>query len=347
MSVLWTSTEAQAATRGRAIGVWSVTGISIDTRTLQEGDLFVPLKDIRDGHDFIPKAYECGAGAVISERPMNDAPSLIVKDSLLALQDLARAAVLRSTATRIAVTGSVGKTSVKEALAQVFTAYGQTHRSMKSFNNHWGVPLSLASMPRATDFGIFELGMNHKGELLDLSGLVKPQTAIVTKIAPAHLEFFKSVTDIAKAKAEIFAGMAQGGTAILPADSPHFPILKDAASHLRVLSFGRNDQATARIYDDFICPEYSTCKVEISGKSYRIKIPLSGTHHLENAAVVLLTVYAQNLPLEICLNILKKINKIAGRGMKYTLDIDGKKITLIDESYNANPESMAAALRTL
>ena len=184
MSALWTHFDAAKATGGTAIGTWSVGALSIDTRSIGPGDLFVPLKDIRDGHDFIPMAYEKGAGAVISEHEITDAPALIVKDSLKALEGLAIAARKRSGAKRIAVTGSVGKTSVKEMIAHICRAAGNTHASIKSFNNHWGVPLTLAGMPQDTKYGVFEMGMNHEGELAALTQIVRPHIAIITKIAP-------------------------------------------------------------------------------------------------------------------------------------------------------------------
>jgi len=222
MSVLWTSSEAAVATGGKIIGDWSVSDLSIDTRSLTEGDLFVPLKDVRDGHDFIPMAYEKGAGAVISERPIENVPALIVKDSVQALRNMAIASRNRSKAIRIAVTGSVGKTSLKEAIATICEASGETHKSQKSFNNHWGVPFTLAAMRQTTKYGIFEVGMNHRGELADLSPIIRPDIAIITKIAPAHLAFFENVEEIADAKAEIFDGMVVGGTAILNRDDTFF-----------------------------------------------------------------------------------------------------------------------------
>ena len=256
MSALWTHINAAKATDGQAVGQWSVQGLSIDTRSLVPGDLFVPLKDIRDGHDFIPMALEKGAAAVISERPMGDVPALVVKDSLSALEHLARAARKRSSAIRIAVTGSVGKTSVKELIATLCRGAGKTHASIKSYNNHWGVPLTLAGMAHDTQFGVFEMGMNHAGELKALSEIVAPNIAVITKIAAAHMAHFESIDAIALAKAEIFDalsgdGFSENGIAILPADSPHFAFLKDQvrAQHpkARILSFGHHQTADARI----------------------------------------------------------------------------------------------------
>jgi len=165
MTQLWTSEDAAKATKGEAKGTWSASGLSIDTRSLGWGELFIPLKDVRDGHDFIPQARAAGAAAVISENPNEQAPALIVEDAMQAMRDLAIAARTRCDARRIAVTGSVGKTSLKEAIAAICNTSGRTHKSLKSFNNHWGVPLTIAAMPADTDYGVFEVGMNHAGEL--------------------------------------------------------------------------------------------------------------------------------------------------------------------------------------
>jgi len=361
MSPLWTHKDAAKATGGQAVGEWSINGLSIDTRSIEPGQLFVPLKDIRDGHDFIPMAYEKGAGAVISEHEVSDAPALVVGDSLKALEDLAIASRKRSNAVRIAVTGSVGKTSVKEMIATICRAAGKTHASIKSFNNHWGVPLTLAGMPQDTEYGVFEMGMNHAGELADLSKIVSPNIAIITKIAQAHLAHFNSVEDIAKAKAEIFTSMGnnagdeniliRGGMAVLPADSPHYPILSEVAenmnTNIELYTFGNHGIADARIISSQQFTSGSRAQMEILGEVVDVELPLIGVHWVENACIALLTARLAGIGLEMAANALKTQGNIIGRGEVHVLIIAGKSITLIDESYNANPESMAAAIAVL
>jgi len=345
MSALWTHTDAAAATGGQAVGEWAVNGLSIDTRSLAEGQLFVPLKDIRNGHDFIPLAYEKGAAAVISEHDIKHVPALIVPDSLKALEDLAIAARKRSAAKRIAVTGSVGKTSVKEMIAAICRADGNTHASIKSFNNHWGVPLTLAGMAKDTQYGVFEMGMNHAGELADLTKIVRPDIAVITKIAPAHLAHFKSVEEIAYAKAEILEGLTKDGTAILPRDSEFYTILAQRMG--RVLTFGWHAKADACIIETNLTSTGSRSIIRIANQYFEVELPLPGKHWVENAACALLTTYQAGIKVEKSIKILKNMNKIRGRGEIHTLSIGGKNLNLIDESYNANPESMAASIAVL
>ena len=345
MSALWTHKDAAAATNGRAVGEWSVNGLSIDTRSLEEGQLFIPLKDIRNGHDFIPLAYEKGAAAVISEHDIRHVPALIVPDSLKALEDLAVAARKRSPATRIAVTGSVGKTSVKEMIAAICRADGNTHASIKSFNNHWGVPLTLSGMPQDTKYGVFEMGMNHAGELAELTKIVRPDIAVITKIAPAHLAHFKSVEDIASAKAEILSGLTKDGVAILPRDSDYFEMLAERVG--RVLSFGWHAKADACIIETKLTHTGSLSVIRIAGRYFDVELPLPGKHWVENAACALLAAYQAGIRLDKSIKALKNMHKIQGRGEICDLLIDGKSLNLIDESYNANPESMAASIAVL
>lgn len=352
MSVLWTHETAAKATGGQAVGEWVVNGLSIDTRSIEPGQLFVPLKDIRDGHDFIPMAYEKGAAAVISEHEISDIPALIVDDSLKALEDLAKAARKRSAATRIAVTGSVGKTSVKEMTATICRAAGKTHASIKSFNNHWGVPLTLAGMPQDTKYGIFEMGMNHAGELATLSNIVQPNIAVITKIAPAHLAHFKSVEDIAKAKGEIFTAMSgRLGIAILPANLPYSSLLCDLAKSsdekTKVFTFGVGQGTGARIMLSRQTASGSRTRMDILGEVVDVELPLTGAHWVENACIALLIAKIAGIDLDIAVKALKTQDNIVGRGEVHSLMIAGKSVTLIDESYNANPESMAAAIAVL
>ena len=373
MSALWTEKQAAIATNGKAIGNWSASGLSIDSRTILAGELFIPLKDIRDGHDFIPMALNKGAGAVMSERDIADIPALKVDNIMQALENMARFARQRSKALRIAVTGSVGKTSVKEMLAHILAEFDEVHKSKKSFNNHWGVPLTLANMPIATKYGIFEAGMNHKGELEKLADIIAPHIAIITKIAPAHLAHFKNVEEIAKAKAEIFShmslnahpclqsgsgnsgsgnsGSGNSGIIILPADSPHYNLLRKLANSLtnkaKVLSFGRGEHADAKIIKTSFDANGSKASLSILGEEIELVLNVLGAHWLENATLVLLVVKLLGLDLNRATQALQNMPEIKGRGQVSKINYAGKNISIIDESYNANPESMRASLSAL
>ena len=347
MRALWTAAAAARATGGRPVGQWAATGVSIDTRTLEAGDLFVPLKDVRDGHDFIPQAFERGAAAVLSERDVRDVPALIVEDTLVALQELGRAAGRRANAKRIAVTGSVGKTSLKELLAAMCAGAGPTHKSVKSYNNHWGVPLSLARMPEETRYGVFEAGMNHKGELSELSKLIRPEIAIITKIAPAHLAHFNSLEDIASAKAEIIDGLKDGGSLILPEEARTFRAFHDLPERLTVRSFGCEQTADARILEARQTVSGSKALIRLDGQTYEVNIPLPGAHWVENVTCALLAAKQAGITIETALNALTDFKKLPGRGASMDIDLGGRRIHLIDESYNANPESMRAAIAVL
>lgn len=345
MSVVWTHTDAAAVTGGRAVGDWNINGLSIDTRSLREGQLFVPLQDARNGHDYIPMAYEKGAAAVMSEHDIRHAPALIVSDSVKALGALADGARERSAATRIAITGSVGKTSVKEMIAAACRADGKTHASAKSFNNHWGVPLTLAGMAQNTKYGVFEMGMNHAGELTELTKIVRPDIAVITKIAPAHLAQFESVAAIAEAKAEMLSGLTKGGVAILPRDSEYYAVLAERVG--RVLSFGWHPKADACIIETNLTASGSRSVIRIYGRYFDVELPLPGKHWVENAACTLLATYQAGIRLDKSIKALKNMYEIQGRGEVHALFIDDKNLNLIDESYNANPESMAASIAVL
>ena len=346
---IWTSSEAALATGGQAKGTWSVSGLSIDTRSLNWGDLFVPLKDARDGHDFIPNAKAAGAAAVISENPNEQAPALIVKDSLQAMRDLGVAARNRCQAKRIAITGSVGKTSLKEAIAEICISEGSCHKSLKSFNNHWGVPLTLATMAASTEFGVFEVGMNHAGELADLSPLIAPDVAVITKIAPAHLAHFKNIEAIAAAKAEIFEGLSEGGIVVLNRDDKFYDYLEGEARKkgAEIVTFGEHQDADFRISDIDAKAGELRSKIYIAGKQYDLFLPLDGAHWIQNAACALAATNAAGIDVEKGINALAGFRALPGRGEAFDVKVDGKIITLIDDSYNANPESMSAAISTL
>ena len=349
MSALWTSLDIAAATGGEAIGHWSVNGLSIDTRSIKPGDLFVPLKDVRDGHDFIPMAYEKGAGGVISEHQIKDAPAVNVTSVQAALEDLAKAARARSKAKRIGVTGSVGKTSVKEMLAVICTAQGRTHASQKSFNNHWGVPLTLASMPKNAEYGVFEMGMNHAEELRGLTAIVKPDIAVITTVAAGHLEFFDSVDQIALAKAEILDGLDAGGIGIVNADNPYTRLIEDYAAQrgVRLLSFGTSEAAETRILSTAQTAAGSTSKIRVLGETITLNLNMAGAHWVSNAACALLVAAKAGIAPKAAAKALAGMHGIGGRGLTQNIKINGYAINLIDESYNANPASMAAAISVL
>ncbi len=369
---IWTAYEAAAATGGmlcargeanKAAALpeesWAARGISIDTRTIRPGEIFVALTDARDGHDFVRNAFKAGAAAALVSRAPKDtpngAPLLLVEDTLKGLEALAEAARDRCFGRLIAITGSAGKTSSKEMLRAALAPSGKVHAAEKSFNNHWGVPLTLAALPSNTDFGIFEIGMNHAGEITPLSKLVRPHVAVVTTIAPAHLEFFESVAAIAEAKAEIFSGLRRAGTAILPRDNEYFDILAKRAREnsgggegATIFSFGAAERADLRML------EYNQAgngtffvKAELFGKTETFCMGMAGEHQAMNALAVLGAVHASGGSLNAAIDALGKMKPVEGRGLPQRLKINQRDILLIDESYNANPASMAAAIRTL
>ena len=278
------------------------------------------------------------------------APLLVVGDTLQGLRDLALAARIRNFGKRIGVTGSAGKTSTKEILRAVLAASGQVHAADKSFNNHWGVPLTLARLPMHADYGVFEIGMNHPGEIIPLSGLVRPQAAIVTSVAAAHLEFFKSVEEIAEAKAEIFTGLAPGGVAILPADNPYFELLKKRAEEAGAASFtafGEGPGAAYRLLHYAADGEAARLKVSIKGKEREIAVGIPGKHQALNMLAALAAADAVGADLEAGIAALADLKPAEGRGQRTIINVDGGEAVLIDESYNANPASMAAAIGLL
>ena len=344
--VLWTSADVAKATVGAASNDFSITGLSIDTRTIEKGDLFVPLKDVRDGHDFIPMAMEKGAGGTLSEKPV-EGNAVIVSDSLEALRDLGKEGVERSQALRIAVTGSVGKTSVKEALAHMFAAFGHTHKSLKSYNNHWGVPLTMARMPQETEFGIFEMGMNHAGELTDLSNLLRPDIALITTVAPAHLAHFENVDAIADAKAEIIDGLRNNGTLILNADNPYTARIAKKAAGKKIITFGHSNDCDVTIVTSQSHEHGSNTRLRINAQQIDVTLLVPGEHWVINGAACMAVALAAGIDLRKAAMALRGVRAEQGRGEIHSLTLDGKSITLIDEAYNANPTSMRAAINVL
>lgn len=343
---VWTLAEVALVTGGVAVGEASICGLVIDSREAQKGDLFIPLKDKRDGHDFIDAAFERGAVAALSEIDLGDHPHVRVKDSFKAMQKMAQASVQRSKALRVGVTGSVGKTSIKEMIATIFEQSGSSHKSIRSFNNHWGVPLTMARMPRGTQRAVFEMGMNHAGELSELSSLLQPDIALISLIAPAHLAQFDSVDAIAAAKAEIFGGLIVGGVAVLNRDDPYFEILSSAAlqRQAEIVSFGQNEAADIRLTDLDIGKSESRASISYMGETYELMIPAVGAHWLQNAAAALAVAVNANVSMDAAISALAGYIIPSGRGVAFDAVIDGKNIRILDESYNANPTSMRAAI---
>jgi len=354
MSELWTAEEAQRATGGRLVhgAGWRATGVSIDTRTLEPGDLFVALKDVRDGHDFLAQAFVSGASAaLISDASKADGlgPALIVGDVLDGLRKLGEAARDRCVAKRVAVTGSVGKTSTKEALAVCLSASGATHRSVKSYNNHWGVPLTLSRMPRESQFAVFEIGMNHRGEILPLTQLVKPHAALVTTIAPAHVENLGSLEAVADEKGDIYAGLEPGGAAIVPADAPHAARLIAAAERngANLVRFGRGAECEARLLKFDMDESGSNAEAEILGRTIRYRVGVEGAHWALNSVAALAAADVVGADLEAAAHALQHLRAFDGRGVAQRVDAPFGAFMLVDDAYNANPASMAAAFSTL
>ena len=351
---LWTSIDAMIATKGQPTRDWTATGISIDSRSVQPGDLFVAIQGPNfDGHAFAADALAKGAAAaVVARRPDNapaDASLLLVADPLQALGDLAAAARARAKARVLAVTGSVGKTSTKEALKLVLSAQGATHASEGSLNNHWGVPLSLSRLPQGARFGVFELGMNHAGELTPLSKLVRPHVAIITTIEAVHLEFFDSVDGIAAAKAEIFAGLEPGGVAVLNADNGYFSYLtrQALARGAQVVGFGSAQGAWARLLSYEPTETGGRIEAEIGGKRLSFAIGAPGRHWALNSLAVLAAAVHLGADLEQAAASLASMSAPKGRGARHSVALDGGTFTLIDESYNASPAAMRAAFAVL
>jgi UDP-N-acetylmuramoyl-tripeptide--D-alanyl-D-alanine ligase len=353
---LWSAADAAAATSGEARGDWEgVAGISIDTRSIATGELFVALAgENRDGHAFVAQALAAGAGAAmvshVPEGVAQDAPLLVVEDTLDALGALGAAARARCRARVIAVTGSVGKTSTKEMLRAMLACQGKVHAAEKSFNNHWGVPLTLARMPADTEFAVIEMGMNHPGEITPLSLLARPHVALITAVEPVHLAAFRSVEEIADAKAEIFAGLEPGGVAILNHDNPHFERLAARAGRARVMRFGTGD-CDLVLTHSAICDLATIVQAQIGEFPITFKLGAPGAHFALNAVAALGAVLAVEGDLARAGLAMAGWTPPEGRGRRLNIALgpagmDGE-ITLIDESYNANPASVRAALAVL
>jgi UDP-N-acetylmuramoyl-tripeptide--D-alanyl-D-alanine ligase len=352
---LWTWGDLLAASGAVADGspAAAITGFSLDTRSLQPGEVFVAIRDVRDGHDFVLEAFRKGAAAALVEtgykRVAGDGALLRIGRPLEGLRNIARAARARSEAGVVAVTGSVGKTGTKEALRACLSRLGETHAAEKSFNNQWGVPLTLARMPASARYGVFEIGMNHAGEIAPLSALVRPHVAIITTVEPVHLQFFASVADIAEAKAEIFAGLEPGGTAVLNRDNAYFDLLQKRAREAgaRVFSFGRHADADVRPEVWTLGAEGSDIAVRVGGKRIAYRLAAPGAHIAQNSLAVVAALATLGADVEAALPALAGITAAKGRGVRRELSLEDGAILLIDESYNANPASMRSALAAM
>ena len=351
MSALWTSQEIAAATGGTASEPFEVTGVTFDSREVEPGFLFIAMPGtVHDGHKFVDAAFAAGAAAAIVSEPVGY-PHILVDDTFGALRALGRASRKRSKAAIFGVTGSVGKTSTKEALYAALEriAPGRAHRSVKSYNNHTGVPLSLARMPRETEFAVFEMGMNNKGEIAALTRLVRPHVALVTAVAPAHIENLGSEQAIADAKAEIFEGLEPDGVAIVPNDTPHRDrLVRAARRHAdRIITFGSGDADVHAIHAVKSERGGSLISAALLERELTFTISQPGEHWVSNALAVLAAVEAAGADVAVAALALADMGGIKGRGARHVIELAGGEALLIDESYNANPASMAATLKSL
>ncbi len=357
MTALWSRAELTAALGAAPTAALSgaVEGVSIDSRTLQAGDLFIAIKgDAHDGHDHVARAFESGAPAAVVSRERAAGlaalgPLFAVDDTLGAMERLGVAARARSKARIVAVTGSVGKTTVKEMLRTMLSACGAVHASAHSYNNHWGLPLTLARMPASASYSVFEIGMNHAGEIAPLTRMARPHAALVTTIAPVHIEYLGSIEAIADAKAEIFLGLEPCGAAALNRDAPQFERLAKAAraQGVRVLKFGRAADCDARLIEVEAIDGGSRVKTQISGRELAFVLGAPGAHMAENALGALLAAEALGADLDVCAAALERFSPQQGRGARFSVTTPDGPAIIIDESYNANPASMRAALKLL
>ena len=356
MSALWTSDDVAKATGAICQGTWAAQGISIDSRSVKPGDLFVALKGPNfDGHAFVLAALKQGASAALVHSDIKDSAEYhnrlaMVKDTFAALQNLAAASRARSTAKIIAVTGSVGKTGTKEALKLGLSILGKTHASEGNLNNHWGVPLSLARMPADTAFGVFELGMNHAGEIAPLSKMVRPHAAVITTVEAAHLEFFNSVAEIADEKAAVMAGLESGGAIVLPRDNAQHARLLAAAKAYNcknIVSFGTSGDSTARLVSWSLTPDGTQVAAEFDGERITYDMIVSGRHWALNSVAALAAVRALAADFHKAAGALSRLDAPEGRGARRHVTVTGGSILVIDESYNASPAAVRVLAETL
>jgi len=353
--VLWTWGELAGAAEAAAedAPAMPITGFSLDTRTLVQGEVFVALRDARDGHAFVTNAFERGAAAALVEKGYARAPAdgalLRVDSPLEGLRGIARASRKRSSARIVAVTGSVGKTGTKEALRACLSLLAPTHAAEKSFNNHWGVPLTLARMPVAARYGVLEIGMNHAGEIAPLSQLARPHVALITTVEPVHLQNFGSVAGIAEAKAEIFSGLEPGGAAILNRDNAFFDLLQQRARErgARVVSFGRHAEADVRPEVWSLGADGSDIVARVGDKRIAYRLGAPGAHIAQNSLAVVAALFALGADVKAAVPALAGMTAAKGRGARAELQVKDGAVLLIDESYNANPVSIRSALAAM
>ncbi|MFM9828970.1 MAG: UDP-N-acetylmuramoyl-tripeptide--D-alanyl-D-alanine ligase, partial [Sphingomonas sp.] len=349
---LWTASSIATATGGTASAAFDATGVAFDSREVGQGDVFIALAgEQTDGHRFLAQAFAQGAAGALVSQPI-DQPHVLVGDTAAALDALGRASRARSAATIIGVTGSVGKTGTKEALFACLDRIrpGAVHRSVKSYNNHTGVPLSLARMPQDARYGVFEMGMSHAGELRALTQLVRPHIAIITTVAAVHIEFFKDEAGIADAKAEIFEGLEPGGTAIIPFDNAHFARLAAVAERHagRIISFGRGAGADVRVLETMPVASGGTfVTAQLLGRELSFTVSQPGDHWVLNALAVLAAVESAGGDVAVAGLALADMGGLAGRGARVSVAVGNGTALLLDESYNANPTSMRATLAVL
>ncbi len=354
---LWTWPEVAAALKGAPLGDMpeGFCGVSFDSREITGGELFFAIRGVRmDGHAFAAGALRAGAGAAVVSSPDEEmtgaGPVIVVPDTLQALQALGRAGRARVKGSIIGVTGSVGKTTTKDMLALAFSDIGRTHAARASFNNHWGVPLTLARMPRETRFGIIEMGMNAPGEIAALTAMARPHVAVVTQVAESHIGAFGDLAAIARAKAEIFTGLEAAGVAVLNRDMPHFGILQAAAKDAgaaEILTYGRHEEADIRLLDAASGEACVCVHARAGGQDISYRVGMPGMHVAQNSLAVVGAAMALKADLSVVIQALARMRPPKGRGERTRLAAPGGDILLIDESYNANPASMRAALAAL
>lgn len=351
---LWTHTDAAKATKGRSSAAWAASGVSIDSRSVEPGDLFIAIRgDNSDGHAYVKDALAKGAAAAMVNEGRDapdGAPLLVVRDTDAGMADLARAARTRTKARIVGVTGSVGKTSTKEMLALALGALGKTAATQGNLNNHWGLPLSLSRLPRDAAFGIFELGMNHPGEIEPLSKILKPEVSIITTVESVHLEHFENEEAIADAKAEIFAGMTADGAAVLNRDNRHFDLLRaraEDAGLTNICSFGTSKDSDVRLVSISTDDDGSDIAAAIDGQVMLYRLGAAGQHLAMNSLAVLAAIHMLGADKQRAMQSLADFRAMKGRGERHTVHLDDGHFILIDESYNASPASMRAALEVL
>ncbi len=352
---LWSWEALAAACHGMPDGTLGgpITGVSIDTRTLQPGDLFVAITDVRDGHDFVPAAFAGGASAALVsfayQRQPGDGALLRTSDPLAALEAIGQAARARTNARVIAVTGSVGKTGTKEALRACLSRLGRTHAAEKSYNNQWGVPLTLARMPAGSEYAVIEIGMNHRGEIAPLARLARPHAAIITTVEPVHIAYLGSLENIAEEKADVFLGLEPGGIAIIKRDSPFFDLMRRRAEQqgARLQSFGLHPEADIRGVAVKLEADGSEVSVRFDGEAFSYRLGIPGAHIVDNSLAIVSALIAVGADLKRALPALAEMTAPQGRGARTLVSRTDGEILLIDESYNANPASMRAALAAL